>query len=112
MVDQLVVNCSTQASQTVTLSPGEATQIAVDISPRVDFLQFIALFTPTEQADIITAAGSNPQILLYCLSAAGAPGGIIHLDDPRVTGGVSALVALGILTSDRATQILAGTPPS
>jgi hypothetical protein len=75
----------------------------------ITFLQFQELFTPAENVAIITAAGGNPQIMLWLLEAASSP--LIILSDPRVIGGVDGLVAAGLLTSDRAAAILANQQP-
>ena len=111
MVDGVVVDCSTGIANVVTLTPEEVTQIHAQEPPHADFLGFVGLFTSTEQSAIAAAAVSDPQLMLYCLAAAGAPGGVIWLDDDRVVSGVAYLVTKGVITSDRAAQVLAGTPP-
>jgi hypothetical protein len=68
------------------------------------FLQFMALFTPAEQASIVSS--DDPQVKLFTLMAAGA-GGIL-LSDSEVIAGVNYLVTNSILTAPRATAVLAG----
>ena len=74
----------------------------------LNFLQFMALFTPVEQASI--AGSSDPQVKLFNLMATGAPQ--IDLTDARVAGGVNYLAMIGLITPARATTILAGIPPA
>jgi len=71
------------------------------------FLQFMALFTPTEQAVIVNS--TDTQIKLFILMATGA--GQIQLNNQEVISGVNYLVTSNIITSDRATAILANQPP-
>ena len=74
----------------------------------LNFLQFMALFTPTEQAAVV---GSNDvQVRIFNLMAAGAPA--IDLDNAQVTQGVQYLAATKLITSARATIILSGAAPT
>jgi len=73
----------------------------------MDFLVFLALLKPTEQAGI--AASTDPQVRILTLMAAGA--GQIRLADPVVIAAVDYCVTVGLLTAPRAAAILAGTPP-
>lgn len=73
------------------------------------FLQFMALFTQAEQAAVIGSTDVNVKI--FTTMAAGS-GGLL-LDNPDVVTGIDYLESVGLITSDRAAQILAGdTPPS
>lgn len=71
------------------------------------FLEFMALFTPAEQAAIV---GSNDvNVKLFTLMAAGAAGGL-SMSDPRVIAGVNYLVTAGLLTAANAALVLSGQP--
>lgn len=72
------------------------------------FLQFMALFASAEEAAIVASA--DPQIKLFALMAAGA--GALQLNNPEVAAGVNYLVGAGILTSARASAVLAGAAPT
>lgn len=67
-------------------------------------LAFFDLFTADEEAGIAQAAQTNPQVLLWLAKASGAQE--ILLDDYRTQAGIGFLVYLGLLTSDRAREIL------
>jgi hypothetical protein len=71
------------------------------------FLQFIALFTPAEQAAIV--ASSDAQVRLFVVMASGA--GAIDLTNAEVVAGVNYLAGVGLITSAEATRILAGIAP-
>lgn len=77
-------------------------------SGTLTFLQFMALLTPSERAAFVSS--DDPGIKLFVLMAAGSGG--MQLDNPQVVEGVNYATTKGILTSDRAAQILAGTSPS
>lgn len=70
------------------------------------FLQFLALFTSGEQAAIISSA--DPEVRLFTLMAASTA---IQLTNSQVVAGVNYCVSIGLLTSGRATAILAGQTP-
>ena len=72
------------------------------------FLQFMALFTPSEQAGVVGSA--DPQVKLFTLMGAGA--GVLQLNNPEVMAGVNYLASTGVITTARAAAILAGTPPT
>lgn len=74
---------------------------------QVNFLGFLALFTPTEQAAIVNSM--DPRIKLFCLMAAGASA--VDLTDPRTVSGTNLLESLGLIAKGRATQVLAGQAP-
>lgn len=72
----------------------------------LSFLQFMALFTPTEQAAIVTS--TDTQVRLFLLMATGD--GQIDLTNPEVIGGVNYLASLGLIGPARVATILAGEP--
>jgi hypothetical protein len=76
----------------------------------VSSLQFRQLFTEAERVAITQAGETNAQIRAFMDDASAA--GIVHLDDPEVTAGLSACVTLGLLTQDRMNAIITGTPPA
>ena len=76
----------------------------------VSSLQFRQLFTDAERIAITQSGQTNAQIRAFMDDESAA--GVVPLDDPEVTAGLAACVTLGLLTQDRANQILAGTPPS
>lgn len=73
----------------------------------VDFLAFMALFTPAEQAAIVDS-NATP-VRLFRLMAAGA--GALDLADARVVAGLDALVAAGLISAERKADVLAGRAP-
>jgi len=80
----------------------------VSYPTQLTFLQFMALFSPTEQAAVVTS--TDVQVKLFVLMASGA--GDVNLTDPIVVGGVNYLASKSVITSARATTILSGAPPS
>lgn len=70
----------------------------------VSKLAFLDRFTPEELAGLLAAAPSNltVQVILKRFDSAQE----ITVNDPRTIMGVSALVPMGLLTADRAAQIL------
>lgn len=108
-MDALQNDCSGAPPQIVTLSSDqEAAVVAANTQPilSVSSLQFIGLFTPAEQAAIVNS--TDPGVKLFTLQAIGA--GTIEFSNPLVTQGLAYAVSIGLLTSDRQAQILAGTP--
>jgi hypothetical protein len=73
----------------------------------LSLLQFMALFTPAEQAAI--ASASDPQTRVFTLMASGAQ--TLDLDDGELIAGVQHLVSVGLLAPGRAAAILAGAAP-
>lgn len=71
------------------------------------FLQFMGLFTADEQTALVDS--SDPQIRLYLIMAAGAQG--IQLDNAEVVAGVDYAASIGLISTARAAQILAGAAP-
>jgi hypothetical protein len=76
----------------------------------VSSLQFRQLFADAERIAITQSGQSNAQIRAFIDDESAA--GSVHLDDPEVTSGLEACVALGLLTQDRMNHILAGSPAS
>jgi hypothetical protein len=72
------------------------------------FLQFLSLFTPTEQAALVNS--TDPQVKLFNLMAAGAGG--MQLNNAEVVQGVNYVASVGIIANTRITAILAGQAPS
>ncbi len=65
---------------------------------------FMLRFTPFEQQAIQTAAQSNWQIQLWMTMIASKHR--LNVADPKITGGMQALVSAGLLTAARSAQIL------
>ena len=76
------------------------------VKTTMPFLDFMALFTPLEQAAIVNS--TDTQVRLFTLQASGVQ--TIDLKDKRVIDGVNYCVSIGILTSSNAAQILQGKP--
>jgi hypothetical protein len=76
----------------------------------ISSLEFRQLFTDAERLAVTTASFSNAAIRVFMDDESSA--GAVTLSDPEVTTGVAALVTGGLLTQDRANQVLAGTAPS
>lgn len=72
------------------------------------YSQFRALFTAAENQAITIAAQSKYAVLDWLLQAAAAGG--VNLADPQVKAGLDALAAAGLITTVRATAILANEP--
>lgn len=66
------------------------------------------LFTAAEQQAIFTAAQTNWQISKFISLVTATPQ--VNIQDPEFVGDINAVAQAGLLTSDRAAQILAGTP--
>ena len=78
---------------------------SIAVSP----LDFIGLLTQAEALAITTAGQTDAQVSLFITMASAAD--LIHMNDPRTIGGLQYLESKGLLTADRVTKILAGTPP-
>lgn len=77
-----------------------------EINPNpIPWLNFMALFTPTEQTAI--ALSTDPSVAVFRMMATGL-GGDINLSDPRVSSGLDALIDAKLITSNRKSQILLG----
>lgn len=68
---------------------------------------FLAEFTMPEKAAIELSTDMTIAALRFELSAWQSS---VRADDPRVTAGVTRLVELGVLTTERQQQILGSTP--
>ncbi|KPH79308.1 hypothetical protein [Bosea vaviloviae] len=79
-------------------------------APRLSFLEFMDLFTEAEQLAIAGAAMTNVATKLWYDRAVGAQ--FIDLADARLTDGLQAMVAAGLLTSARRTRVLKGLAPA
>jgi hypothetical protein len=114
-MDSLVTDTSTNTTNIVTLSGGQAAAVTAAnsvIPTTIPFLTFFALFTPTEQAAILAAFQSGDTIIMGFVVQASGAGGMINLLDPRVIDGVNYLTTTSppILTSGNAALILSGQP--
>jgi hypothetical protein len=67
-------------------------------------LQFINRFTDAEQLAIVTATMQSPVVKLWYDKLLAAQS--VEFADPRVASGLDSLVAAGLLTQDRALEIL------
>ncbi|MFO1151007.1 MAG: hypothetical protein U1E62_21745 [Alsobacter sp.] len=94
-------------AQTIYESPAEFEQPG---KPVFVWLDFINLFTVEEQLAIIGATMADPAVKLWYDKALGAS--YIDLTDQRTIDGISALVPAGLLTEERAAEILAAVQPA
>ncbi len=74
----------------------------------VSSLQFRQLFTDAERIAITQSGQTNVQIRAFLDDESAAD--TVHLSEPEVTAGLAMCVTLGLLTQERADQILASTP--
>ena len=72
---------------------------------RLTSLEFLDLFTESEQLAIATAAMQSAQVKLWYDRMLAAM--FITLADPRTEAGLTALVTAGLLTAERKTEIVA-----
>jgi hypothetical protein len=75
----------------------------------IDWLTFMGLFTPAEQAAI--ALSTDPHVAVFRMMAMGLGGDLI-LSDPRVAMGLATCVAAGCLSSSRVPLILSMQAPT
>lgn len=73
---------------------------AVSMTP----LQFIERFSQSEQLAIVTAAMSAPALRLWYDKLMAAQE--VVFDDPRLSGGLDALVGAGLITVERKGELL------
>jgi len=104
LVDGVAVAMSDAEAADLAQRQAAATQGQSAPGTQLTFLAFLALFSPTEQAAIVTS--SDAQIRLFCLMAAGST--FVSLADPRVAAGTKMLESAGLIAAGRAAQILAG----
>jgi hypothetical protein len=74
------------------------------------FLEFIDLFTETEQLTLVEASMTLPTIKLWYDKALGAQ--FIDLDDPRTEPGLQKLVDESLIASERKAAVMAGQGPT
>lgn len=76
--------------------------------PQTQFtsLEFLDKFTEEEQLAVVSATLANPVVKLWYDKMLAAS--FVDIEDPRTTSGLDALVAAGLLTSERRTVILGG----
>ena len=73
-------------------------------APRWPPLQFIERFTEAEQIAIVTAAQTSPALRLWYDKAMASQE--VVSDDPRTVAGMDALVAAGLISEARRSEIL------
>jgi hypothetical protein len=77
-------------------------------SPEYTRLQFLFLFTPEEVIAVQNAALTNEQVAYYNYMINAVV--TLQLTDQTVIDGVNMLATQGVITPERAAQILAGDP--
>lgn len=77
-------------------------------APEYTRLQFLFLFTPEEVITIQNAALTDPSVAYYNYMINAVV--TLLLTDPTVIAGVNMLATQGVITTERAAQILAGDP--
>ena len=105
-VNGIAIQFPTGTAQSVALSAINSMATSTPAKTNWTFLEFVNLFSPSEQAAIVSS--NDHQVKLFTLMAAGA--GTLQLTNPIVIEGVNYLVSLGLLTSDNAALILSGQP--
>lgn len=83
----------------------EAERAAPPIERRYSPLQFMDLFTDDEQLAIVTATLANPAVKLWYDKMLAAHE--INLNDARVTAGLAALAAAGLISEARIAELTA-----
>lgn len=83
----------------------EAERAALPVERRYTPLQFMELFTDAEQLAIVTATLANPAVKLWYDKMLAAQQ--INLSDARVTAGLAALVAAGLISQERVAELTA-----
>lgn len=75
--------------------------------PQTQFtsLEFLDRFTDAEQLSVVAATLANPQVKLWYDKMLAAS--YVDVLDPRTSAGIDALIAVGLVTSDRKAAILA-----
>lgn len=102
MVDgvQVQLSPSEEAAVRAEWAESDATIPAKSWTP----LEFIERFTDEEQLAIVTAAQSNPALRLFYDKLMASLN--VVADEPRLISGLSMLVAAGLLTAQRKSEIL------
>ena len=90
-------------------APEGATPLPADPLPppqpkQFTSLEYLDLFTESEQLAVVSATMAVPQVKLWYDKMLAA--GFITSADPRTEGGLSALVGAGLLTEARKVEIL------
>lgn len=98
--DQSGTTAEQQAAQNVLAS-------FIEPSPPITSFQFMGLFTAAEQ--LALANSTDTQAKLFVMLATGA--GTIDLTNAQVVQGVNYVASIGLITTERAAQVLAGQPP-
>ena len=100
--DGISVSSATQASASTTINGMAPAGWAPPFVPAttLSVSGFIARFSPAEQ----TAIAGNPATLTFWLTLVAYPS--IDVTDPRLVGGMAALVAANAITTARAAQII------
>jgi hypothetical protein len=109
--DGSTIVASTTAQIGWTYANGVFTPVVAPVAYQtggLSFLQFMALFTPTEQAAIVNS--TDTQVKLFVMMATGA--GSIDLGNPEVIAGINYLGKANLVASARVATILAGKPPT
>lgn len=83
----------------------EAERAAQPVERRYTPLQFMELFSDAEQLAIVTATLANPAVKLWYDKMLAAQQ--ISLGDARVTAGLAALVAAGLISEARIAELTA-----
>ncbi len=84
----------------------EVAPFVAPIEPRrMTSLEFLDLFTEAEQLAVVTASMHSPQVNLWWTKLTMAT--FVDFGDPRLAGGLQALVVAGLLTAERAQEVLA-----
>lgn len=79
-------------------------------APTYTRIQFLFLFTPEEVIAVQNAALTNESVAYYNYMINAVV--TLQLTDTAVINGVNMLATEGVITPERAAQILAGDPPS
>lgn len=103
-----LANCTINAGPPVTASIKRTWQAVTPPPATFTPLQFLSLFTQGEQLHI--AASNDPQVRLIVAMAMGAQG--VDLADQKTITGVNYLASQGLITAQRAAEILASTAPA
>ena len=102
--------CADAAVHEALIAEIEATYVEPEPAPPVALnlssLTFLDLFTESEQIAVASAAMTNVHAKLWYDRTLAAE--FITLDDPRTESGLDALVAMGLITEPRKTEIAAG----
>lgn len=92
------------------VAPPEPTPAPALPSPPLSKIEFLRLFTPAEIMAIRAAASTNELVAYYQYMLDATT--VVLLTDPDIVSGVPMLEAASLLAPGRASQILAGQPPS